>query len=54
MQDRAELTVRAPKALVRKIDERTKRKQREYPKWSRNDEIVALLERGTKSEPASE
>ena len=42
---REEFHVRVPPAMVKKLDDRTRRRQRELgtSKWSRNDEIVAIL-----------
>ena len=46
MQDREVITFRAPKALVKKLDDQVRRRQRELgtSKWSRNDELTAIVE----------
>jgi len=46
INEREVVTLRIPKSLVRKLDERMRRRQRELgtTKWSRNDELMAMLE----------
>lgn len=54
MDDRVVVTIRTSPALVKRLDEAMRRRQRELgtSKWSRNDEIVAILEaaRGSRGE----
>lgn len=47
---REEFHVRLPSALLKKLDARTRRRQGELgtSKWSRNDEIVTILEAAMK------
>jgi hypothetical protein len=53
--ERVQVQVRMPQRLLERIDERHARKQRELEKagfpakiWSRNDQILEMLEAGVK------